>query len=529
MNKDKRVFNHDIIIFMMKPNLKNVSLGIILAIFSVFIAYHSINHPNLFGDTGLFYSTVHSIFYNNTSETYMFGSNARLLFTLDIPVMEPQEVCNKATKYFELSSNDKDFLLYHTNYFYYLLAPFQFFLTAPIIVHGTLSLTFVVLAYLIFLNFKNNGLPVFLSLILMMSFILHPGWSHTIFGQPFVDMYYLIFGFLICYFEDKKNTKLLLIIWILSLLINEKIMIMNSIFLIGIFLVNLIKKQKDKRHNIYILIMGLASLLLFIYATKFILTNPYYSSAVPNSIESLINYILSPRGSMGIFSIILVNIFLLLPIFLKDKLIFLLILALMSPNIFGNIGGAEKVNFFTHYHCLYIPFLFYYSSKFIGEYLGNLNNKKTPTLVLSVILFLFYSSIHFDNNLKPVFKNFSKNNNYYKEFFKNSYSYSEIKQDIEFNIPKESKVVAVEGALPFLYDYDEVYQYPMFMDEAEYMITYFNDDDKNNFQGYTSFISSEKEEETNECLYKKGQEFNFNYKNHIKINGTNLTIIKKLN
>jgi hypothetical protein len=34
---------------------------------------------------------------------------------------------------------------------------------------------------------------------------------------------------------------------------------------------------------------------------------------------------------------------------------------MMVPNIIGNIGGAEKYGFLTHYHTLYFPFLIFAS------------------------------------------------------------------------------------------------------------------------------------------------------------------------
>ena len=113
-------------------------------------------------------------------------------------------------------------------------------------------------------------------------------------------------------------------------------------------------EKEDKSYCFLLLMMGIVSFILFFMMTKIVLANIYYSSAIPGDISSLINYLKVERNLIGISSFFLINSLLLIPIFIKNKPIFFLMLLIMSPNIFGNIGGAEKTNFYTHKKSLYL-------------------------------------------------------------------------------------------------------------------------------------------------------------------------------
>ena len=114
-----------------------------------------------------------------------------------------------------------------------------------------------------------------MSLLLALTFILHPGWSHSIFGQPYVDKYYLLFGILLCYFADRKNIPILITMWLLSMLINEKIMIINALFFSGLSIVYYFFEKEEKSYCFLLLMMGIVSFILFFMMTKIVLANIY--------------------------------------------------------------------------------------------------------------------------------------------------------------------------------------------------------------------------------------------------------------
>ena len=499
---------------------------IIITLFTIVIAQLNINSYFQFGDTGLFYSTVHNIFTRFSSESFMFGTTARMLFDLNLMVMEPSDICEISTKYVELSSHDKDFLSYHSNYILYALAPFHYFFSTPQIVQGSIAFSYVILAYFVFLNFFKNKISIIMSLLLVSTFILHPGWSHSIFGQPYVDKYYLLFGILLCYFTDRKNIPILITLWLLSMLINEKIMIINALLFSGLSIVYYFFEKKEKSYCFLLLMMGIVSFILFFMMSKIVLANIYYSSAIPGDISSLINYLKVERNLIGISSFFLINSLLLIPIFIKNKPIFFLMLLIMSPNIFGNIGGAEKTNFYTHYHSLYIPILFYFSSKYLAIIIGNYKRLTYLPFTICIVYLIFYSSLHFGADLKPEVKNFSKNDNYYKKFI-NIFSTNKVSENLEELIKKEiplnSKISAVEDAFPYLYKYKNVYYYPIFMESADYVITRY-DSNSDKFSG--SFMNLKNKNEADQCLYEKGKELGFNYDEKIEV-GRGLVMIKK--
>jgi uncharacterized membrane protein YwzB len=269
--------------------------------------------------------------------------------------------------------------------------------------------------------------------------MLYPGWSWSIQGQPYVDRFYMPFSMLLFYIihtENKISLKLILITAI-SCLIAEKTIIYNAIFFASFLFLNFRAINKKNKYLFILLILIL--IILSYYLTNFYINNLYYSTAIPKSIDSIIGLFQSQSFKNGTISLILISVPLLIPPLIYQKKLFILAVIMLLPNIFGNIGGAEKIGFSTHYHALYFGFIIY---AFIAAIKKFISNNKYIAPIFMVVSCLFYIWVGFDENNRIKISSLT-NANFISKFY-NEYNSIYDKSNehliIKANIPINSTI-----------------------------------------------------------------------------------------
>ena len=356
--------------------------------------------------------------------------------------------------------------------------------------------------------------------------IIYPGWSWAIQGQPYVDRFYLPFSLLLFYLVNKyKNINIIIIITIIiSSLIAEKTIIYNSIFLMSYLILNYKNISTENRKKF--LILGFILALAFYALTKFYINNLYYSSAIPKDLNTLLNIFNSENFMNGIFSLILTSAPLLIPALIFQRRLFLNSLIMLGPNIIGDIGGAEKIGFSTHYHSLYFGYLIFPYLMSIGYLYKNFI--RTSYFYILIFDILYFSIDYGDKNKIKFNLPINSQGNFVSSFF-NDYKTLTNKQIgmdvIRKNIPINSTISTTEAGMPFLYSYKNLYFYPLNIGISDYLILNYYIDNNIKFSGYYGHLGNIHNAMVDQCLMAKYSHL-YDFDNSVKINNY-LALIKR--
>lgn len=371
---------------------------------------------------------------------------------------------------------------FHTYFIAYILAPFVIFFDASWLLNFINCFSFISLLGLSYFILRRNKFTYFESFSIIFSFSLFQGWSQSFFAQPFFDTLFKLSSFLLLYFlyykfEKKDDDKFefnsanlfyLFLIFLFSILIVEKASIYVFVILV-IYLTFFIKKL-TLRNILFLSSMAFISLFYFLYLSNFFLENPYYKNLSP-SFYSQLHYFFNNdfllEQTTYFFIALLPFLFLNLIGSFKN---FIFLLIVLSPNIFGSVGGSEKTGFYTHYHSLYIGVMFFLSLDSLTKLREKKMLKSIHIFLISLLTSLFFlftnvtaQGVDFKFNKESFYKNYrnlSKNKDGLKFF-----------NDFESLIEdKNSKIVVTEFVMPYLYKFNNLSFFPYNLNNSEYLI-----------------------------------------------------------
>jgi hypothetical protein len=174
---------------------------------------------------------------------------------------------------------------------------------------------------------------------------------------------------------------------------------------------------------------------------------------------------------------------------------------MLVPNIFGNIGGAEKTNFYTHYHILYYPFLIYPFLLGLTEFLKSSHSKKIRCSLATVMIFIIIMynglSIRPDQSISISIKD---KNSYLFTFYhikRSQSSFSRIQKILENHLTTSTLISSVEAGQAYLYKYRNLSFYPLNLVNSDYLLVIKGHD---NFKGYYGYNGVEEQRKTDNCL-----------------------------
>jgi len=155
----------------------------------------------------------------------------------------------------------------------------------------------------------------------------------------------------------------------------------------------------------------------------------------------------------------------------------------MLPNIFGNIGGAEKTGWATHYHSFYFPALAWAAALGYGVLVERTATRKQlkaiPYAVVAVLLFLFAlmnptvaipPGLSFANVSTSFFPTLADHANKYVFQSGARDAFSDAADGIEQSIPRGSVVSTIEAGMPILYPDRTLEFFPKDIDNADYAV-----------------------------------------------------------
>jgi hypothetical protein len=389
------------------------------------------------------------------------------------------------------------------------LAPLVKFVNAKVILSALNISSFFGLLYFGYLYLRKSRLPVFLSLVSVFAFSFNLAWSHSLLQQPFYDRLFIALSFLFALscVKDKFSPLLFLVCLVISSLIVEKALIYNVIFLFSYIFINF--KNIEKPRLYYFLVSTFLCLILFFLITKFFLNNPYYQSAIPHSLTELISRIVEittqkEQANKTITFLFEVFPVLLLSIFFAFRF-FILAFIILMPNIIGNIGGAEKIAFYTHYHSLYLGFIFFVFLLSISKlYESKIKFRSIFLLLYLTLLIPFY--LFFSINSKNLYEFKYNNLNYISDLvrFYNSQGTAQVNQDLITNlIPQNSALSVSESAMPYVYNYRNLSFFPYNYEASDFLIVSYSLVDNKKIPYFMTFLGEDHNIKSRLVIYSR--------------------------
>tara|TARA_B100000579_G_C22761652_1_gene819255 strand:- start:92 stop:1306 length:1215 start_codon:yes stop_codon:yes gene_type:complete len=192
----------------------------------------------------------------------------------------------------------------------------------------------------------------------------------------------------------------------------------------------------------------------------------------------------------------------------------------MIPNIFGDLGGAEKLGWSSHYHFTYIPFLI--AAACIGYknfYINISKNFDYYRKILIIFFLILHSSTinAYSRDLKSNYSFKNINENTIIKLFEISLDLgdhgtsvnfiSEYNQNLSTYIPYNASVSTTENYVPSLISEGrEIHLFPLNLGYSDFLVLPYSENDLNNgtskisIFGAVSHLGKEKTNDLNNCL-----------------------------
>jgi len=506
------------------------SLVFIVLCLSIFNTQHSkwVYDSTISADTGFFLEMTENIA-NGNGPVSSIHAAMNNLFRNKVLSLSADELCTmelgRETEEFRRVSDS------HKYYITYLIAPLAKIFDVRAVLYMGQAAGFVLMLYLVYRLLRREQVPIALSWLFVGVVFVHPAWSQAVSGQLYVERYFIPLGMLFLYFLHQKEKNVVIPLYISAILIaliSERSSMVLGGYVVGyIILMWTSLKQDHKKH----LMLIAAALIAFSVYEISILSNIHYQKSAfwPDSFEGLMyrlqNQVFFDKlMTFLLFSILFLGIFAVL----EWKLL-LLALAMMIPNIFGNVGGAEKTAYLTHYHTLYFPFLVFAATVGYAKLVNRVSIAQARFVVLPLTLVMMLFSMLVSPYGRTVsFNNMINENALLKDLrilpdlFDRGSSLSKYVQrfdEIKDVIPEGSVVTSPERVQAMLHNHVVNYYYPMGLDIANYAVLYISRrEGKEEYGGAISYKGQEELKKMNTCLHERMVRAGYDFENKIVIN-----------
>jgi hypothetical protein len=514
--------------------ISSYSILIILILFSIVIGVKRVTSGfALSGDTGQIYIILQNIHDGLGPHNQILPSLMDLFFNKQLLTMSIEEFCKNDLISGPYSKSEYNHFQLHTYFIMYVMSLFVLFFEVPYVINVINTLAFILFIYFCY-KYASKNIKWYYGVIIICLVSLHPAWSWSFIGQPYIDKIFLPFGLILIHKceTDFNSNKKILFLTIICCLIVEKVLIYVGIYL---FITTIFNFKKFTNINVLLnrLLLSFIVILAFYFGIKLFLVNPYYGSSINLDPIAIFKLLQDERFLNGIISLLIISTPLLIPSLIFYKKLFIISLVMLLPNLIGNIGGAEKVGFFTHYHTLYFPFLVYgfivSCNKFFLRY-GS--NKLFKLCGFSYLAFtsVFYIYIGFNSNLEIKFVPIKES-----EIFLNHLNtirimpneHKVISKIIEQSIPTDARVSAIEPAWKYLYKYKNLVTYPFNIQSSDYLILSYEKKGTYSYFGFISYLGEGVSNKANECLMNQIILNNFDIENPIILNSSMAILRRK--
>ncbi len=497
-----------------------------------------VQHKKSFGrqeDTAFMFQLVDNIAFRGEPVSQMQTVTRYAILTERISSTVPEKLCIAPLAPPQV--REKFYFQFHTNFILYLLAPLIWVVPTAILLPTVKTAAFLGMLVLVFLILRRKGVSVLAAGIFTILVTAHPAWSLSVYGQFYVDRFAVFFCLLFLYLleAERLNRYLLFGSAILVMMISERAGITAGIFTLG-YGVFYWKKHQERRITIFLVgglmfIFGYGMLKIFIH-------HQFYDSFLPNSLEDLfINRLGREAFRDKLYVLFAINILLMGFLAGFEWRGFLLALGVMIPNMIGDVGGAEKTGWATHYHSLYFPFLIWASAMGfariygIGAGLG----RRVGANALAIFVLVAMSGINKYSLKEQLYSRSRFHENAVirtveeLEYYIGRQNISSFYRSVQSSVPENISLTMGEGMMPLLYPNREILYFPIGIDVADYaLITMIWRENRIvGMAAAPSALGYEARKELNRCYFERMKRNGWDFDKAVKLSPWGLTLVKR--
>lgn len=512
----------------------SIAFALALVLCVAFTAYRVINIDQLRGDSAIFFQVTDNIAMRGAPVSEVFANTQSLI--------DSGLLSTPADKYATISLappavDERNMLHFHEYLLLYPVAVLAMVIPVDILLLALLVVSYVGLLFVAYLVLRTKMVSIIGALLFCLLVVSLPAFGQNLlYMQPFPDCWFVLLGLVfMCIATQGREARIpLLISGILCALVNERGALVAGQFLILYALLNWKKPGVD---GVFKLGLGAGILLYGVLIVKFALATSEYSSFLPGTLEQAVHEFQSPVFVQKTVIFALFNLPLLLIAFFRWRS-GLIALALMLPNVLGNIGGAEKTGWSTHYHVYYLSALIWAALLGYEALFRTMKTRRARIglYAMAGVFAIFLSLLNPDTFVTPSFSPANLSNNFViagpQQLLKylspdgiDRYRKAIVIRDV---IPEGSIVSTVESGMPLLYHKRTIRAFPMGIDQADYaVLNGEKDGGKMVYSGASNNLSTEEEQKTNKVVLERMRRDGYDFGHPIIIQGIG-TVIKRI-
>ncbi|MDE2481553.1 MAG: hypothetical protein KGN02_05150 [bacterium] len=445
-----------------------------LALFGALVFLKIVLIGPMRGDTAIFVQLTQNIAATGHPVSQVFASTQGFLDG-HYPVMKAAEIAkNPLLPPVPAERNMLDFHLYLV---LFVLGLFAKVVSAWFVVYAAMTASFLALAVLAYASLRRGGANVVVAGLFAMLVMAYPAWwEGLVYGQFYPDVLFVGIGlaFALAFAGDGIKRAPLAVLAVSCAIINERAAITAGIFGIVWCALNW-KTIADRKFRVG---TAIALLLYGTIAIKLFLVNSDYSGFMPSTQAQLMARLHNPAFDRMIGYFLVANLPLLALAAFRWRS-GLTAFVLMIPNIVGTIGGAEKVQWSTHYHVFYFPFLVWAAVLGLARMNELLQDRaKAWGTYAALVACGCYIALLGPYTAGPFLTPAAIPQSFYFAFPKliTTYDsraglqYRNLAVQLSEAIPTGSVVTTVETGMPFLFEGRTIYDFPIGVDRANYAV-----------------------------------------------------------
>lgn len=408
------------------------------------------------------------------------------------------------------------FVSTHANVILYLLAPFAYLIGAPIVVTALTILSYVGIVALIYVFLRRMGTSTPASISFSLLVMAHPFWSESLQYTAYVDKWFP-FSLLLFAVSLGWGRTIPILAGSLCVLIGERGAVYLGAFMIAYAL--LMMEGKPLVRRLQLAGLGAGSIILGLLLVALVTANPDNASFLTSSFG---NYT-RPEFQARLLNFAAYNGPFLFVALIGDWRAALIAFGAMIPNIHGDIGGAEKLGWATHYHSYYFPVLIWAAASGFSRIEAWVRAKKPGRfegillpLGAALLALLYFaadpytppshSALSWQRLSESIFPRIAYSVLHHGTITR---SRGHFLAEMEAAIPPGTKVSTTALFMP-LYRNRQLDIFPLNLDGADFVVVGAGEKDgRVHYSGLTSYISQDNQKAMMECALIRMRQLGF--------------------
>jgi len=509
-----------------------VPASILLPLCAALIALKIIHIDALRGDSAIYFQTARNIAAHGTPTSSLF---THVLFFVQshLPKMTASAIA--ASPLLTPPGGNENILRLHSYFVLFPIGLFAKIIPVEWLLPIVFALSFVGLVYLAVVMLLRRSIPAWGAAIFGLMVMTHPAWGESIlFGQFYPDRIFVLSGFVFMALASRERAPrwAFIAVGLLCASINER----GALTAGGALLLYTLLYWRTVPDRTFKLVTSVALVVFGELMLKVVVVNSAYSTFLPTSLHALLKELQQPHFVNGILVLLLVNAALFAIAFFEWRAA-LVALVVMLPNVFGNIGGAEKTGWSTHYHSFYFPILVWAALLgFVRAYHLACERRVKWLFYCGAVaaLLLIGSIVPFagvpEIALTQLAQTFVPTVIEQVQTFVSPRGVAlyRLGQEVAAAVPEGASVTTPEAGMPFLYHERSVYFFPMNIDTADYaVLAVWPNGNGYTYGGAVSFLGAAELSRVNNVILKRMRKDGYDLNHPHVIPGLGIAIVKR--